>query len=83
MDNRRIGDLDVFPLGLGCMQWTSYNRIKRLLENYLEAADGADTITLAPGLHLAGDWTWAPWPATLEGAVRSGRRAAAARASAL
>ena len=33
--------------GLGCMQWTSYNRIKRLLENYLEAADGADTITLA------------------------------------
>ncbi|MCE1244544.1 hydroxysqualene dehydroxylase HpnE [Oryzomicrobium sp.] len=35
-------------------------------------------ITLAPGLHLAGDWTWAPWPATLEGAVRSGRRAAAA-----
>lgn len=33
--------------GLGCMQWTSYNRIKNLLENYMEAADGADTITLA------------------------------------
>ncbi|QEL64659.1 squalene/phytoene dehydrogenase [Oryzomicrobium terrae] len=37
-----------------------------------------ERITLAPGLHLAGDWTWAPWPATLEGAVRSGRRAARA-----
>ncbi|QKV56676.1 MAG: FAD-dependent oxidoreductase [Dechloromonas sp.] len=25
---------------------------------------------------LAGDYTWADYPATLEGAVRSGRRAA-------
>lgn len=33
--------------GLGCMQWTSYNRIKRLLENYLAVAGGADTITMA------------------------------------
>lgn len=33
--------------GLGCLQWTSYERIKRLVENYIEAADGADTITLA------------------------------------
>ena len=32
--------------GLGCMQWTSYNRIKNLLENYMAAAGGADTITL-------------------------------------
>ena len=28
------------------MQWTSYNRIKNLLENYMAAAGGADTITL-------------------------------------
>ncbi len=33
--------------GLGCMQWTSYNRIKRLVENYKQAARGNDTITLA------------------------------------
>lgn len=33
--------------GLGCLQWTSYERIKRLVENYIEAAGDADTITLA------------------------------------
>lgn len=32
--------------------------------------------TLAPRLFLAGDHSWADYPATLEGAVRSGRRAA-------
>ncbi|WP_309269409.1 hydroxysqualene dehydroxylase HpnE [Azonexus sp.] len=32
--------------------------------------------TLAPHLFLAGDHSWADYPATLEGAVRSGRRAA-------
>lgn len=31
-----------------------------------------------PGLWLAGDHTWARYPSTIEGAVRSGRRAAAA-----
>jgi squalene-associated FAD-dependent desaturase len=31
---------------------------------------------LAPRLFLAGDYSWAEYPATLEGAVRSGRRAA-------
>lgn len=31
-----------------------------------------------PGLWLAGDWTDTGWPATMEGAVRSGERAAAA-----
>ncbi|NHC07723.1 hydroxysqualene dehydroxylase HpnE [Azonexus fungiphilus] len=34
-------------------------------------------ITADPRLVLAGDYTWADYPATLEGAVRSGRRAAA------
>lgn len=33
--------------------------------------------SLAPGLWLAGDWTWPDYPATLESAVRSGRQAAA------
>jgi len=32
--------------------------------------------TSVPGLHLAGDWTETGWPATMEGAVRSGYRAA-------
>lgn len=31
-----------------------------------------------PGLYLAGDWTATGWPATMEGAVRSGRLAAGA-----
>ncbi len=34
--------------------------------------------TRIPGLFLAGDWTDTGWPATMEGAVRSGERAAAA-----
>ncbi|MGW8949270.1 hydroxysqualene dehydroxylase HpnE [Streptomyces sp. NPDC055709] len=34
--------------------------------------------TRAPGLYLAGSWTATGWPATMEGAVRSGFSAAAA-----
>lgn len=34
--------------------------------------------TEAPGLFVAGDWTATGWPATMEGAVRSGRLAAEA-----
>lgn len=36
------------------------------------------TVTAAPGLTLAGAWTATGWPATMEGAVRSGNAAAAA-----
>jgi len=36
-----------------------------------------------PRLFLAGDYTWADYPATLEGAARSGRRAAALAATSL
>jgi len=35
-----------------------------------------DTVTTTPNLLLAGDWTATGLPATIEGAVRSGRRAA-------
>jgi len=35
-----------------------------------------DCLTSDPRIVLAGDYTWADYPATLEGAVRSGRRAA-------
>lgn len=41
------------------------------------------THTSAPGLHLAGAWTATGWPATMEGAVRSGRSAADAALLAL
>jgi squalene-associated FAD-dependent desaturase len=37
-----------------------------------------ETLTRAPGLYLAGAWTQTGWPATMEGAVRSGDRAAQA-----
>lgn len=39
-------------------------------------------VTAVPGLFLAGDWTATGWPSTMEGAVRSGRIAAAAAAAA-
>jgi uncharacterized protein with NAD-binding domain and iron-sulfur cluster len=39
--------------------------------------------TSRPGLFLAGDWTRSGWPATMEGAVRSGYLAAEAVARAL
>jgi zeta-carotene desaturase len=37
-----------------------------------------DVKTSAPNVFLAGDWTRSGWPATMEGAVRSGYRAAEA-----
>jgi squalene-associated FAD-dependent desaturase len=37
-------------------------------------------VTRMPGLYLAGAWTATGWPATMEGAVRSGNTAAAALA---
>jgi zeta-carotene desaturase len=40
------------------------------------------TGTIYPNLFLAGDWTNTGWPATMEGAVRSGYRAAEAVANA-
>jgi squalene-associated FAD-dependent desaturase len=43
-----------------------------------QAALRAPTRTYAPGLFLAGAWTDTGWPATMEGAVRSGQAAARA-----
>jgi hydroxysqualene dehydroxylase len=40
------------------------------------------TVTAAPGLVIAGAWTKTGWPATMEGAVRSGQAAALALESA-
>jgi zeta-carotene desaturase len=41
------------------------------------------TACAIPNLHMAGDWTRSGWPATMEGAVRSGYIAAEAVARAL
>ena len=46
------------------------------LDRYRPANDAGD------GLFLAGDWTRTGWPSTMEGAVRSGRLAAKAIATA-
>ena len=43
-------------------------------------ASGPGPATDRPGLYLAGAWTDTGWPATMEGAVRSGRRRRAGRA---
>lgn len=40
-----------------------------------------DPVTHVPNVFLAGDWTNSGWPATMEGAVRSGYRAAEAIAA--
>jgi squalene-associated FAD-dependent desaturase len=45
------------------------------------AAHRATTRTRIPGLFVAGAWTATGWPATMEGAVRSGNSAVAAIAS--
>jgi squalene-associated FAD-dependent desaturase len=54
----------------------------------LSVRPGVDAVrpaahTLVPNLFLAGDWTATGWPSTMEGAVRSGRLAAAAVAASL
>ena len=41
-----------------------------------------EAVTCAPNVFLAGDWTRSGWPATMEGAVRSGYQAAEAVAAA-
>jgi uncharacterized protein with NAD-binding domain and iron-sulfur cluster len=45
------------------------------------AVHRAGTRTRIDGLYLAGAWTATGWPATMEGAVRSGQAAAAAIAA--
>ncbi len=45
-------------------------------------AERPEARTSAPNIFLAGDWTRSGWPATMEGAVRSGYRAAEAVAAA-
>jgi len=65
-------------LGLGPADWQRVIREKRATFSCRPQQARPAHITADPRLILAGDYTWTDYPATLEGAVRSGRRAAAA-----
>jgi squalene-associated FAD-dependent desaturase len=56
--------------------WSKVIREKRATFSALPGIHRPDCRTTDPRVFLAGDYTWADYPATLEGAVRSGRRAA-------
>ncbi|MDD2665104.1 MAG: hydroxysqualene dehydroxylase HpnE [Dechloromonas sp.] len=64
-------------LGLGGpVRWQRVVREKRATFSCRPGLSRADCVAGQPRLLLAGDHSWADYPATLEGAVRSGRRAA-------
>ena len=65
-------------LGLGPADWRQVIREKRATFCSRPQLARPAHITADPRLVLAGDYTWADYPATLEGAVRSGLRAARA-----
>jgi squalene-associated FAD-dependent desaturase len=56
--------------------WRKVIREKRATFSARPGLHRPDCRTTDPQVFLAGDYTWADYPATLEGAVRSGRRAA-------
>ena len=64
-------------LGLGDQaRWFRVVREKRATFSCRPGIPRPDCGTSSPQLFLAGDYTWADYPATLEGAVRSGLRSA-------
>lgn len=64
-------------LGLpGSASWYKVVREKRATFSALPGLQRQGYATASPRILLAGDHTWAEYPATLEGAVRSGLRAA-------
>jgi squalene-associated FAD-dependent desaturase len=72
---------EFFP-GVRAARLEKAHVIKELRATF-SAAPGTEALrpmpeTGRPGLFLAGDWTRSGWPATMEGAVRSGYRAAEA-----
>ncbi|MPN55681.1 hypothetical protein SDC9_203365 [bioreactor metagenome] len=82
-DEALAGEIET-ALGLGPADWRRVIREKRATFASRPQQARPSHITTDPRLILAGDYTWGDYPATLEGAVRSGRRAASevlARAS--
>jgi hypothetical protein len=60
----------------GPAKWHEVIREKRATFSCQPGISRPACVTSHPRVLLAGDYTWADYPATLEGAVRSGRRAA-------
>ncbi|MBL8430639.1 MAG: FAD-dependent oxidoreductase [Dechloromonas sp.] len=56
--------------------WHRVIREKRATFSAVPGLSRGDFATSSPRLFLAGDYTWSDYPATLEGAIRSGLRAA-------
>jgi hydroxysqualene dehydroxylase len=76
-DEALAADIEA-ALGLGKADWHKVIREKRATFCGRPQQPRPSHLTANPRIVLAGDYTWADYPATLEGAVRSGQRAAAA-----
>lgn len=77
LDDRGLAETLQDELGLG--EQASWQKVIREKRATLSARPGLPRpgcATAHPDVFLAGDYTWADYPATLEGAVRSGLRAA-------
>ena len=77
-----VGDLRVFLPRVRDANLVKAHVVKEQRATF-SAAPGTESLrpgtdTLIPNLYLAGDWTRSGWPATMEGAVRSGYIAAEA-----
>jgi squalene-associated FAD-dependent desaturase len=75
-DDKLVATLQAELPASGPMTWHRVIREKRATFSCRPGVPRPPCVTSHPRVLLAGDYTWADYPATLEGAVRSGRRAA-------